>query len=79
LSGKAKVMSLNDISYTTSGPVYSTHKTSMSLQNLEDLVQDAEAAISALEEIEGAGSENLVIPETARHLQWFPLPTEAAE
>ena len=72
-------MSLNDIDYTASGPTYSTHKSSISLQNLDDLVQDAQKAIAALEGTSASGSADAVIPEPARHLQWFPLPSEAAE
>ena len=78
-AGKAAVMSLNDIDYTASGPTYSTHKSSISLQNLDDLVQDAQKAIAALEGTSASGSADAVIPEPARHLQWFPLPSEAAE
>ena len=78
-AGKAAVMSLNDIDYTASGPTYSTHESSISLQNLDDLVQDAQKAIAALEGTSASGSADAVIPEPARHLQWFPLPSEAAE
>jgi selenocysteine lyase/cysteine desulfurase len=78
-AGKAAVMSLNDIEYTASGPTYSTHKSNMCLQNLDDLVQDAQKAIAALEGAADGISADAVIPEPARHLQWFPLPSEAAE
>jgi selenocysteine lyase/cysteine desulfurase len=78
-AGKATVMSLEDITYTASGPTYSTHKCNMSLQNLDDLVKVAEEAIEEMGAVRDSTSSGEIIPEPARHLQWFPLPTEAAE
>ena len=78
-AGVAKVMSLDDISWSTTGPTWTSHKGNIALQNLDDLIQQAQATISSLTEKVGNGTADTVIPEPARHLQWFPLPSDAAE
>ncbi len=73
------IMSLNDIRYDSDGASYPSRHASTPQISLNDLIAAAEADIERVGEMDPDQSHpDPVLPAAATHLQWFPMPHDAA-